>query len=70
MCSSVSSLGAVSYTHLDVYKRQQLEHILVSGMFSAFFEIVIHNMTQEQARDYVQTLREFYTAGWQKVMGL
>ena len=48
----------------------QLEHILVSGMFSAFFEIVIHNMTQEQARDYVQTLREFYTAGWQKVMGL
>lgn len=48
----------------------QLEHILVSGLFSSFFEIVIHEMPQEQARTYVKELREFYTAGWQKVMGL
>lgn len=48
----------------------QLEHILVSGLFSSFFEIVIHEMPQEQAMTYVKELREFYTAGWQKVMGL
>lgn len=48
----------------------QLEHILVSGMFSAFFEIVIHDMPQEQAVDYVKKLREFHSAGWQKLMGL
>ena len=48
----------------------QLEHILVSGMFSAFFEIIIHNMPLEQARGYVKELREFYTAGWKKIMGL
>ncbi len=48
----------------------QLEHILVSGMFSAFFEIVIHNMPRDQARRYVKELREFYTAGWKKIIGL
>ena len=46
----------------------QLEYILVSGMFSAFFEIIIHNMPLEQARGYVKELREFYTAGWEKII--
>lgn len=71
----------VDYTHrfLDVLRRlgqpireidPQLEHILISGMFSAFFEIVIHDMPKEQAVGYVRELREFYTAGWKKIMGL
>ena len=48
----------------------QLEHILVSGMFSAFFEMVVHDMPQEQAVEFIQELRDFYTAGWIKIMGL
>lgn len=48
----------------------QLEHILVSGMFSAFFEMVVHDMPHEKARAYVRDLRTFYTAGWKKIMGL
>lgn len=48
----------------------QLEHILVSGMFSAFFEMVIHDMPLERARTYIRELRTFYTAGWLKIMGL
>lgn len=48
----------------------QLEHILVSGMFSAFFEMVIHDMPYEQAVKYVKELRVFYTAGWTEIMGL
>lgn len=48
----------------------QLEHILVSGMFTAFFEMVIHDMPKTQAMEYVKELRAFYTAGWQEVMGL
>lgn len=48
----------------------QLEHILVSGMFSAFFEMVIHDMPKEQAVQYVKELRAFYTAGWSTIMGL
>ncbi len=61
----LSGLGHV-VRHLD----PQLEHILVSGMFSAFFEMVIHNMPREQAVEYTKELREFYTAGWMKIMGL
>ena len=48
----------------------QLEHLLVSGMFSGYFEIVIHDMPKEQAIGYVKELREFYTAGWAKIIGL
>lgn len=47
----------------------QLEHMLISGMFAAYFEMIIHNMPIEQARQYLQDLRIFYTAGWQKIMG-
>lgn len=48
----------------------QLEHILASGMFTAFFEMVIHDMPKEQAVEYVKELRAFYTAGWSAIMGL
>lgn len=48
----------------------QLEHMLVSGMFSAFFETIIHDMPKEQAVRYTKELQEFYTAGWKKIMGL
>ncbi len=46
-----------------------LEHILVSGLFSAFFEMIIHDVPFEKATRYLSELREFYTAGWQKIMG-
>lgn len=46
----------------------QLEHILISGMFTAFFEMVVHEMPKEQAVGYVQDLRAFYTAGWKELM--
>ena len=47
----------------------RLEHILISGMFAAFFEMVIHDMPVTEARRYLQDLRLFYTAGWQRIMG-
>lgn len=52
------------------YVDPQLEHILVSGMFAAFFEVVIHDMPKEKAKEYIKELREFQTAGWIKIMGL
>lgn len=47
----------------------RLEHILVTGMFNAFFELVIHEMPLEEAEKYLIEMREFYTAGWMKIMG-
>lgn len=48
----------------------QLEHLLISGQFSAFFEMVIHDMPQDQAYAFIHDLRTFYTAGWRQILGL
>lgn len=46
-----------------------LEHILISGMFSALFEMVVHDMPKEQAVHFVKELQTFYSAGWKEIMG-
>ena len=48
---------------------KSLCHIIASGMFNGIFEIVIHDMPKEQAMRYVDQLRDFYTAGWLKLIG-
>ena len=48
---------------------ERLEHILVTGMLNAYFEMVLHEMPIENAKVYLQELCEFYTAGWLKIMG-
>ncbi len=47
----------------------RLEHILITGMFNAFFELVIHEMPLSDAENYLHEMRAFYTAGWMKIMG-
>ena len=48
---------------------QSLCHIIASGMMGGIFEIVVHDMPPEQALRDVDHLRDFYTAGWLKLMG-
>ena len=48
---------------------ERLEHILITGMFGAFFELIIHEMPLEKALHYLEEMRAFYTAGWMKIMG-
>ena len=48
---------------------KSLCHIIASGMFNGIFEIVVHDMPKEQAMHYVDQLRDFYTAGWLKLIG-
>ena len=48
---------------------RKLEHILVTGMMNAYFEIIIHDMPLPDAERYLAELNAFYTAGWAKVMG-
>lgn len=47
----------------------RLEHILVSGMLTGFFEMFIHNMPPEKSHEYIRELSIFYTAGWRELMG-
>ena len=64
--------------YLDVLRRlgrivpeldRQLCHIVASGMFNGIFEVVVHDMPHNKALRYVDQLRDFYTAGWLKLMG-
>ena len=70
----------VEYTlrYMDVLRRLGHEfpdldgslcHIIASGMFNGIFEIFVHDMPKEQAMRYVDQLRNFYTAGWLKLIG-
>ncbi len=61
------TLKALGYDYPQIDPR--LEHILVTGMMNAFFEMIIHRMPRESAERYLYELNEFYTAGWKKIMG-
>lgn len=60
----LSSLG-----HPSPKIDHRLEHILITGMFHTFFELVIHEMPLSDAENYIKDMRAFYTAGWMKIMG-
>lgn len=47
----------------------KLEHILITGMFNAYFELIIHEMPLKQAENYLSEMWNFYNAGWLKIMG-
>lgn len=48
---------------------RDLCHMIASGMFEGVFEVIRHDMSKERAKIFVASLREFYTAGWMKIMG-
>ena len=48
----------------------ELLHIISSAFFSAVFEVVKHDMSKEAADTYIGSLKQFFTAGWQKILNL
>lgn len=48
---------------------RRLEHILITGMMNAYFEMLLHEMPFEDAKIFMRELFEFHTAGWAKIMG-
>ena len=49
------------------YIDPELQHMIASGQFSGVFEIVVHDMEKEAAIRKVSMLKEFYTAGWERL---
>lgn len=47
----------------------RLEHILITGMMNAYFEMLLHEMPLDDAERYLEALNDFYTAGWMKLLG-
>ena len=48
---------------------RELCHMIASGMFEGVFEAIRHDMPKDRAKAFIKQLREFYTAGWMKIMG-
>ncbi|WP_319559357.1 TetR/AcrR family transcriptional regulator [Marispirochaeta sp.] len=48
----------------------QLIHILASSLFYGLFEIITHDTEQTKAMKYIDSLQEFYRAGWDRLLGL
>lgn len=47
-----------------------LIRIVSSALFSGIFEPVRHDMPRGKAADYMNSLKEFYTAGWFRILGI
>ena len=62
---TINKVGGPSMTPVNPV----LEHILTSGMFAAFFELIVHDVPREEADLYIKQLLDFHSAGWGKIMG-
>ena len=47
-----------------------LIHMVSSGLFTGVFETIVHDMPKEEAKEYVRQLQQFYTAGWEELLGV
>ena len=47
-----------------------LEHTIISGEYSALFELIVHDIPFDKGRQCAQELHAFYEAGWQQVLKL
>ncbi|WP_085533879.1 TetR/AcrR family transcriptional regulator [Anaeromassilibacillus sp. Marseille-P3371] len=45
----------------------ELAHLLSSAFYAGVFEVVIHDMPQDQAVEHIQRMRRFYNAGWKTI---
>ena len=53
---------------IDVpYVDPLLEHMITSGYFMSYFEIVRHSISKDEAFNYIRDLQSFYKAGWERL---
>jgi len=50
--------------------KPDLIHMLSSAYFSGIFETVAHDMSKEEAKEYIADITAFHRAGWDKILGL
>lgn len=48
----------------------ELIHIVASALFNGMFETIRHDMPREKAFAHMDGLKEFYSAGWFKILGI
>jgi hypothetical protein len=45
-----------------------LAHLLSSAFYSGVFEVVVHDMPQNEADVHIDRMRRFYKAGWKSIL--
>lgn len=46
-----------------------LIHMLSSGFYSCFFEVILHDMKKEEAKENWDKIITFYREGWKRLLG-
>ncbi len=46
----------------------ELHHMITSACYTALFETVVHDMSREQAKEYVKELTVFFRSGWESLI--
>ena len=69
LCSEGTRYSSMKEELVQLEIDPRLEHILVTGMINAYFEMIIHDMPLADAKQYLRELHSFYSAGWLKIMG-
>lgn len=64
----INELNAAGIKINDV--RADLSHMLATAMFNGMFEVVEHDFTKEDAKQYIKQLEYFFNAGWDKILGM
>lgn len=64
----INELNAAGFKVNEV--RADLSHMLATAMFNGMFEVIEHDFTKEDARQYIKQLQYFFNAGWDKLLGL
>lgn len=49
---------------------EQLVHIISGTLFNGVFDIISRNEPIETAQEHIHILKEFYSAGWYKILGI
>ena len=52
---------------LRIPDREQI-HMIANAQFSAFFEIVLHDIPREKGIAYIADLHRFFVAGWKEIV--
>lgn len=64
----VDKMRAAGYPIREI--DDELIHIMSTALFNGMFETVRHDMPREKAAQYMDSLRDFYSAGWFKILGI
>lgn len=47
---------------------RDVHHMLTSAYYMAIFEIVVHDMSRENALDYIEEISKFFNTGWNSLL--